>query len=139
MRRGKLALSCAIAGCLAAGAVSAHHAASLIFDLTREVTVSGVVTEYNLGNPHIRIYFDVASDGSVERWMAEGGSRTVLLRRGWDGTELAPGDRVSVRGHPSRDGSNVVHMEYLTLPDGTERHAEDLDPGALENLRRRRD
>jgi len=124
---------------LAATAASAHHSAALIFDMTREVTVSGVVTEYELGNPHLRIYFDVDNNGATEHWMAEGGSRTVLLRKGWDGSEFEPGDRVEVRGHPSRDGSNAVHMEYVILPDGTERYAEDLNTSALDERRRRRD
>jgi phenylpropionate dioxygenase-like ring-hydroxylating dioxygenase large terminal subunit len=70
--------------------------------------------------------------------MAEGGSRTVLLRSGWSETEVAPGERISVRGHPSRDGSNVVHLQYLILPDGSEKFGEDLDRSTLERLRRER-
>jgi len=120
-----------------AGLARAHHSPAMIFDLSREITVDGVVTEYNLGNPHLRIYFDVVRDGATEKWMAEGGSRTVLLRKGWDGTELKPGDRVSVLGHPTRDGSNVVHMEYVTLPDGRYLFAEDLNSEALDERRRR--
>jgi hypothetical protein len=30
-----------------------------------------------------------------------------------------------------------VHLQYLTLPDGTERFAEDLDEAALDARRRR--
>lgn len=126
-------------GLTGAGAALAHHSPAMLYDLSRETTLEGVVTDYNLGNPHLRVYFDVERDGEVEQWMAEGGSRTVLMRKGWDGTEVAPGDRIKVRGHPSRDGSKVVHLQYLTLPDGTELYAEDLDQGALEQLRRRRE
>lgn len=120
-----------------AGLARAHHSPAMIFDLGREITVEGIVTEYNLGNPHLRIYFDVDRDGTTEKWMAEGGSRTVLLRKGWDGSELKAGDRVSVLGHPTRDGSNVVHMEYVTLPDGRSLFAEDLNAEALDERRRR--
>lgn len=137
MTLDKLVRPIVIGAALAATTASAHHSAALIYDMTREITVSGTVTEYELGNPHLRIYFDVENDGTTEQWMAEGGSRTVLLRKGWDGSEFEPGDRVSVRGHPSRDGSNVVHMEYVLLPDGTERFAEDIDANALEQRRRR--
>jgi|SRR5690606_5911384 len=127
---------------LAAGAaplipVAAHHSPAMLYDLTREITVEGVVTEYQLGNPHMRIYFDVEVDGKTEKWLAEGGSRTQLLRVGWTGDELSPGDRVIIRGHPSRDGSKLVHMEYLTLPDGTERFTEDIDFGEFNDRRRR--
>jgi hypothetical protein len=117
---------------------AAHHSPAMLYDLSQELTIRGVVTEYSLGNPHLRIYFDVDNNGAVEKWMAEGGSRTVLLRKGWDGTEVAPGDSITVRGHPTRDGSKVVHLEYLTLPDGTQLYAEDLDANALEQRRRRR-
>jgi hypothetical protein len=100
--------------------------------------VSGVVTEYQLGNPHMRIYFDVDNNGTVEKWLAEGGSRTQLMRVGWTGEELAPGDKVVVRGHPPRDASqHLIHMEYMTLPDGTERFAEDIRYDQFNDRRRR--
>ncbi len=124
--------------CLCAGATTAHHSPAMLYDLSQQIEVEGVVTKYELGNPHMRVYFDVRIDGHTVQWMAEGGSRTVLIRKGWNGTEVAPGDRISVRGHPTRDGSNVVHLEYLTLPDGSELFGEDLNEGALEDLRRRR-
>ena len=119
---------------------SAHHSPAMLYDLSKQIVVEGVVTDYTLGNPHLRIFLDVESDGMTEKWMAEGGSRTVLIRKGWDGTEVAPGDRVTIRGHPTRDGSKVVHLQYLVLPDGTELFGEDFDfgPEALEQRRRTR-
>lgn len=117
---------------------AAHHSAALVFDMSQEIVVSGTVTRFEMGNPHMRIFFDVETDGVTANWMAEGGSRTVLLRNGWSETEVLPGDAISVRGHPARDGSSKVHMQYLTLPDGTEKFAEDLDRSTLERLRRER-
>ena len=119
------------------GQAAAHHSAAMLYDLSKQVTMQGVVTEFQLGNPHLRIYFDVDSDGKTQKWMAEGGSRTVLLRKGWTGKEVKPGDKVGFRGNPSRDGSKVMHLEYLILPDGSEKYAEDIDPNAGEKLRRR--
>lgn len=135
MRYAKSLLISAIVVTANAGA---HHSPAMLYDLSQQITVHGTVTEYELGNPHLRIYLDVDNDGAIEKWMAEGGSRTVLLRKGWDGTEVAPGDVISVRGHPSRDGSKVVHLEFLILADGTELYGEDIDANALEQLRRRR-
>lgn len=118
--------------------VVAHHSPAMLYDLSREITVVGVVTEYQLGNPHMRIYLDVDNDGTTEKWLAEGGSRTQLMRVGWTGEEVAPGDKVTVRGHPSRDPSRkLIHMEYLTLPDGTERFTEDLRVEQFDDRRRR--
>lgn len=116
----------------------AHHNPAMLYDLSKEIEVSGVVTEYRLGNPHMRIYLDVDNDGVTEKWMAEGGSRTVLLRNGWTGTEVSPGDRVTITGHATRDGSPVIHMVNLILPDGTSLYGEDLDRTQYEEIRRRR-
>jgi hypothetical protein len=118
------------------GRVAAHHSPAMLYDLSRETSVSGVVTEYQLGNPHMRIYLDVVKDGKTEKWLAEGGSRTQLMRVGWTGDELKPGDKVTVRGHPSREGKPLIHMQYLTLPDGTERYAEDIRFDQFERRRR---
>ena len=118
--------------------IAAHHSPAMLYDLSREITVTGVVTEYQLGNPHMRIYFDVDKNGTTEKWLAEGGSRTQLMRVGWTGSEVAPGDKISVRGHPARDANaKLIHMEYLTLPDGTERFAEDIDLNSYNDRRRR--
>lgn len=101
--------------------------------------MSGKVTEFRMGNPHARIYFDVANaDGTTTQWMAEGGSRTVMLRRGWTGDDVKVGDTVKLRGHPSRDGSNYMHMVNVELPDGTNKFAEDTDPTAINDLIERR-
>jgi phenylpropionate dioxygenase-like ring-hydroxylating dioxygenase large terminal subunit len=109
----------------------------MLYDLSHEIEVDGTVTEFVLGNPHLRIYFEVEQDGETVQWMAEGGSRTVLVRMGWDGSEVAPGDRITVRGHPSRDGSPVIHLQYLVLPDGSEKFGEDLNEAALNSRSRR--
>lgn len=118
----------------------AHHSAAVLYDLDKEVTIEGVVTEYTLGNPHARIYLTVkGQSGEDEAWMAEGGSRTVLLRKGWTGEEVRPGDTVKIVGNPSRDGSKIIHWERLLLSDGRELWGEDFpEPSALEELRKRR-
>lgn len=121
----------------------AHHAAAVYYDLSQQVTMSGKVTEFRMGNPHARIYFEVSNaDGTTTAWMAEGGSRTVMLRRGWSGEDVKVGDIVTLHGHPSRDGGNYMHMEHVDLPDGSSKFAEDTDPTAIGDLlerRRRRD
>ena len=126
-----------------AAPVLAHHAAAVYYDISREVTMSGTVTEFRMGNPHARIYFEVVGeDGTKMVWMAEGGSRTVMLRRGWTGEEVKVGDTITLHGHPSRSGENFMHMTNVDLADGTSKFAEDTDPTAINRLlenRRRRD
>ena len=118
--------------------VAAHHSPAMLYDLTMEISVTGVVTEFQLGTPHMRIYFDVGNNGTIEKWLAEGGSRTQLMRVGWTEDEVKPGDKITVRGHPPRDASqHLIHVEYLTLPDGTEQFAEDIRYDQFNERRRR--
>jgi hypothetical protein len=136
--RTKLSLALLATGLAPLTYVAAHHSPAMLYDLSMEITVSGVVTGYELGNPHMRIYLDVDNQGTVEHWLAEGGSRTQLMRVGWTGEEVKPGDKISVRGHPPRDTSkHLIHMEYLTLPDGTERFTEDIRYDQFNERRRR--
>jgi Family of unknown function (DUF6152) len=115
---------------------SAHHSPALLFDLQKQVTIEGIVTRFELGNPHVRIYF--RPNGAQTEWMAEGGSRTVLLHHGWTDDEMKPGDHVAIVGNPSRDGSNIVHVVQITLPDGRKLGTEDFQPETIEAARARR-
>lgn len=124
-------LGVAFGGLIAAGGASAHHSPAMLYDLSKEITVEGTVTDFQLGNPHLRLFFEVQANGKTEKWLAEGGSRTVLMRKGWTGAEVKPGDKIGVRGHPSRDGSPLIHMEYLILPGGKELYSEDFDANAV--------
>ena len=99
----------------------AHHNSASHYDLNALDEIEGVVTRYRIINPHARIYFDVTrEDGTVENWMAEGDAAAVLLRRGWTGDELKPGDHIKIRGNPSRDGRPIIEWISITLPDGRE-------------------
>jgi hypothetical protein len=98
-----------------------HHNSASHYDLDKISHAEGVVTEYRMMNPHARIYFDVTSEnGDVEKWMAEGDAAAVLLRRGWTGDELKPGDYIKITGNPSRDGSPIIEWRSIILPDGSE-------------------
>jgi hypothetical protein len=119
---------------------NAHHSAAVLYRLDQQITVEGTVTRFTLGNPHARIFLTVkAADGTSAEWMAEGGSRTILLRKGWTGEEVKAGDAIKIIGNPSRDGSNVVHWQRLVLPTGQELWGEDIpEEATLEALRQRR-
>ena len=126
--------------CSIAGNATGHHSPVVLYQLDQEVTYEGVVTDFTLGNPHLRVYLTIEEpDGSEHLWMAEGGTRTVLLRNGWREDQVSPGDVVTIVGNPSRDGSRIIHLLTLTMPDGTELWGEDTpDDSLLEDLRQRR-
>ncbi len=106
----------------ASGAIPAfaHHNAASHYLLGESTTVEGVVTKFEMINPHARLHFNVTNeDGEVEAWLAEGNSHGVLVRRGWSGDELAEGDEIRILGRPSRDGSNLVLWTEIEKSDGT--------------------
>src|SRR2546428_512446 len=88
---------------LAAVPVAAHHAFSSEFDSNRPVQLTGVVTKMEWVNPHSWIHIDVKKpDGTVEKWMIEGGTPNTLLRRGLRKQDLQPGTEVKVEGDQAR-------------------------------------
>ena len=85
------------------------------------VTITGTVTEFRFINPHARVYLRVVdAKGDSVLWMAEGAAGGALRRRGWTGDELKPGERITVTGAPSRDGSPNVEWRVIRLADGRE-------------------
>ena len=134
MRKRTLA---ALFAAIAAQSAGAHHSAAVYYRLDEQVTLEGVVTRYNLANPHTQIYLTVqGADGTRKEWLAEGGSRTALIRKGWTGDEVKPGDSVRIVGNPSRDGSNAVHWQTVILADGKQLWGDDADQKAADSSTR---
>ena len=113
-------LTFALAGILSASLVWGHHSAGALYLMNRTIAVDGVVTEYRFVNPHVRLYVEVTTEsGGREIWLAEGQSKNVLVREGWNGQELKVGDRVTLTGNPPRDGSRSIQWSAIALSDGT--------------------
>lgn len=102
--------------------LAAHHNPASHYDITADmVTVTGVITEFRLINPHARIYFDVTTeDGVVQPWFAEGNAAGVLKRKGWSNDMLKPGTVIKISGYPARDGSPALDWKLIELEDGTQ-------------------
>ena len=127
------------AGALMSVSSSAHHSPVTIYRTDQRISIEGVVTEFRLGNPHTRIYLNVTNEsGAEEPWLAEGGTRTVMLRRGWTEDMIKVGTCVRINGNPARNGSNLIHSLEIILPDGTSLDGEDVDPRANADRFRRR-
>ena len=114
--RNKLALVLAGVGILLAVApVRAHHAFAAEFDEKRPLKLQGVVTKWELVNPHSWIHLDVkGSDGKVTPWMVEGGSPNSLFRNGFSKESLPEGTEIIVEGYQAKDGANRAVGANLT-------------------------
>ena len=99
-----------VLGCLLGGAVAlttpvfAHHSA-VIFDDTKEITVTGTVKEFQYTNPHSWLLVDVKNDdGTITTWGFEAEGPSTLTRAGaWikatrgDGTDFDPRAGFAIR------------------------------------------
>jgi len=99
--------------------VEAHHAFSAEFDGNKPVKLTGTVTKMEWVNPHAWIHIDVKKpDGTVEKWMVEGGTPNTLIRRGLRKADLPAGTAIVVEGFRAKDGGLRANGTNLTLPDG---------------------
>jgi hypothetical protein len=103
----------------AARPLLAHH--SWPVDTSRPVTVSGTVTGYEWGNPHVMIGLDVkGDDGAIEKWSVGGPSTTRMEANGWDKTTLKPGDVITATGFRFSDGQKILRLEKIVMAGGRE-------------------
>jgi hypothetical protein len=117
-RLAKLALAAA-AALAAAGTASAHHSFAVFFDPEKSVTLSGKVTSFRFTNPHGTVALDVKKpDGSIEKWRAETNAPVILSRRGWTRDSIKPGQTITIRGWPSRDGRPYLRLMEARQADG---------------------
>jgi len=109
----------------------AHHGVSS-YDVTKHVTLKGVVTEFAFINPHVEVRLDVTDEtGHTVSWLCEAGSLNFLVRRGWSRNSLKPGDQITVVGNAAKNGAPNLRLTNVILPDGKE-----LDPlGGGQNIR----
>jgi Family of unknown function (DUF6152) len=83
----------------------AHHAATM-FDTTKVVEMTATIKELQWTNPHIWIQVYVQkSGGGREEWSIEGMGPNSLSRQGWRPTSFKPGEVVTLRINPMRDGT----------------------------------
>lgn len=100
--------------------VLSHHAFGAEFDANKPIQLEGTVSRMEWINPHAWIHLDVTKpDGTIEKWMVEGGPPNSLVRRGFTKDSLLPGTEIVVDGYQAIDGSNRANGRNLTFPDGT--------------------
>lgn len=117
---------------LAAMPALAHHSFAM-FDREKEVTLQGVIKEFQWTNPHTWVQLLVTGpDGKVVEWSIEGTSPNGLKRQGWRSDALKSGDKVTAVIHPLRNGDPGGSLVTVTLENGTVlgRRAPTPPPGA---------
>ncbi len=95
-----------------------HHSGAM-FDRSKEMKITGTVTEFQWTNPHASFKVDVlGADGKTQTWSIEMNGPNNLIRAGWKRTSIKPGDKVTVTINPLRDGRPGGWYLGITLADG---------------------
>ena len=107
---------------LVASSGRAHHNFVAYFDISKPITIEGVVTEVRMGNPHSRISMEVENDrGAPEVWLIETGTpRTMAIRHDWNIDSLPVGSKVRAEGFPAFSGRPMIGLIRITFEDGRE-------------------
>ena len=97
----------------------AHHG-NATFDIGKEVTLKGTVTDWLWANPHCILQFDLKGENSQpgEHWVAETNNPPSMIDDGWVKTSIKPGDQVTVTLQPVKSGKPVGRVLQVVLPNG---------------------
>lgn len=94
-----------------------------MFDMTKNVTYTGVVEEYRWQNPHSHIIVTVGPDAkdpsTIGTWDIEASSINLMGSEGWNRLTYKKGDPITVVAHPMKNGSKGALLFYAIKPDGT--------------------
>ena len=119
----KRTLVCVVlCGFMTAGSLLAHHSLAGVYDMKKEVELSGEVESVKFVNPHGSLTINVKNaDGSSTPWVLTLGSATALAQRGIGKTgpnALHSGDKITVKFFPAKDGSPLGALRTVIMPDG---------------------
>src|SRR2546430_14851744 len=110
-----------LCGFMTAGSLLAHHSLAGVYDMKKDMELSGAVESVKFVNPHGSLTVAVTKDGSTTNWVLTLGSATALAQRGIGKTgpnALHTGDKITVKFFPARDGSPLGFLKSVTMPDG---------------------
>ena len=120
-RPGRL-LTVLVASLALTSVVFAHHSVPGQFDMSKTMTLKGVVSKVEWINPHIYIYLDVKNDdGSTMTWALETLPTAMMRKAGItrDSFSGPGGEGVTVTVIPARDGTkHLAFLQLLTFADG---------------------
>ena len=97
-----------------------HHGVAAHYDDAQQVTLEGVVTEFQFINPHAFVYLRVVdAAGRDAIWHCELASRSVLARNGLTAATFAPGTNVKITGSQARHNPTGFALREAVFADGS--------------------
>jgi hypothetical protein len=120
LEEGKMRKFLVLAALLAVAApLLAHHGRGATYDMKKQVTLKGVVTEVSWRNPHVLIWMDVKDEnGKVTNWGFENSNVSSLAREGYSRNTLRAGQEITAIVNPGVNGAPVGIVVRVILADG---------------------
>ena len=121
MRKKFMAICVVVSFMLALQVRTFAHHGNASYDTTKEVTLTGTVTDWIVANPHSFLKMDVKNDdGSVAHWVIESSAASANQRGNVRLTKqsLKSGDKVTVTMMVAKNGQPIGRIHQLVLPDG---------------------
>jgi len=101
--------------------LAAHHGRGQTFDMKKQVTLKGTVSQVKWQNPHVLIFIDVADDaGKVVTWGFENSNVHTLATQGYNRNTLKVGQPVTAIVNPAANGAPLGIIVKVILADGRE-------------------
>lgn len=98
--------------------VQAHHSQGM-YETSRWITLEGTIRQVRWTFPHTFVFLEVeGAQAEAKLWVLEGTNPNSIQLAGVSKDDVRPGDRISVRCHPLRDGSEGCVLGFVTPTHG---------------------
>jgi len=102
-----------------AAPLAAHHGRGASFDMKKQVTLKGTVSQVKWQNPHVLIFIDVPDEaGRVVTWAFENSNVHTLATQGYSRNTLKFGQPITAIVNPAANGEPLGIIVKIVLEDG---------------------
>ena len=99
--------------------LAAHHGRGASFDMKKQVTLKGTVSQVKWQNPHVLIFIDVPDEaGRVVTWAFENSNVHTLATQGYSRNTLKFGQPITAIVNPAANGEPLGIIVKIVLEDG---------------------
>ena len=103
-----------------AAPLAAHHGRGASFDMKKQVTLKGTVSQVKWQNPHVLIFIDVPdAAGKVVTWGFENSNVHTLATQGYNRNTLKFGQPITAIVNPAANGESLGIIVKIILADGS--------------------
>jgi hypothetical protein len=100
--------------------LAAHHGRGASFDMKKQVTLKGTVSQVKWQNPHVLIFIDVPdAAGKVVTWGFENSNVHTLATQGYNRNTLKFGQPITAIVNPAANGEPLGIIVKIVLADGS--------------------